>query len=473
MNRYLFVGPSLPDIRSCDDITVRPPVAAGDLIELDVEVGDAVGIIDGYFHQAQAVPHKEILDLMARGATVFGAASIGALRAAELADHGMVGVGGIFEDYRDRVLWADDEVALMHGTAEDGYRPLSEPLVNTRAKLVEASRQGLCDPETADRIVGELGAMPYRDRSWRQVVTVAVASGVDDAAAWRLGRFLATSTIDRKRDDARSLVGVLRRAGPGLRSAAPTRTLYLYGWQLAANHSEELAALRMCQVLATDFPSVYGHAVLRWLAEDCRTRCRSGPGNGSGLPEAAVRHGAHVGWYGPDELPGPLGTWVTEHELAGADRVEIVARVLVRSFRVEPGITADELMLAAFRKLPGYAQALGLADRVSAINELGRRHRPDFDPDEMAEDQVLRWLAERWEVAPAALDIAANDRGFPSAQAAAVTARTVFLAASCDSFLADFRIGTENAHQSSTGRSPEIAMPPEGVSADAELSRGI
>ncbi|MBP5873147.1 hypothetical protein F3K24_43140, partial [Streptomyces sp. LBUM 1485] len=50
--------------------------------------GDTAVIIDGLYHQAPALRHKEIIAAMARGVRVIGAASIGALRAAELAPFG-------------------------------------------------------------------------------------------------------------------------------------------------------------------------------------------------------------------------------------------------------------------------------------------------------------------------------------------------------------------------------------------------
>ena len=45
---------------------------------------------------------------------------MGALRAAELSAHGMVGVGRIFGWYRDGVVVDDSEVALLHADAEHG-----------------------------------------------------------------------------------------------------------------------------------------------------------------------------------------------------------------------------------------------------------------------------------------------------------------------------------------------------------------
>ena len=58
-----------------------------------------IGIIDGYFEATPTVWHKEILWAMTQGIHVYGAASIGALRAAELHDFGMVGIGRVYEAF--------------------------------------------------------------------------------------------------------------------------------------------------------------------------------------------------------------------------------------------------------------------------------------------------------------------------------------------------------------------------------------
>ena len=80
-------------------------------------------LIDGLFDASPAVRHKELLQLMARGVPVIGAASMGALRAAELAPFGMIGVGRIFTAYAAGALVGDDEVALLHGPEELGWTP--------------------------------------------------------------------------------------------------------------------------------------------------------------------------------------------------------------------------------------------------------------------------------------------------------------------------------------------------------------
>ncbi len=86
---------------------------------------------------------------MAQGIHVFGSASMGALRAAELAAFGMEGVGAIFEAYRDGALEDDDEVAVVHGPAESGYRALSVALVNIRHTLAAAEAQSVIGPASS------------------------------------------------------------------------------------------------------------------------------------------------------------------------------------------------------------------------------------------------------------------------------------------------------------------------------------
>ena len=145
MKACVFVGPTLrpQDLPPDDDIVALPPVAQGDVYRIAQRRPQAIGIIDGYFEGVLAVWHKEILWAMAEGIHVFGSASMGALRAAELHPFGMVGVGRIFEAYRDGELEDDDEVAVIHGPPETGYLALSEAMVNIRRTLSEAERAGV------------------------------------------------------------------------------------------------------------------------------------------------------------------------------------------------------------------------------------------------------------------------------------------------------------------------------------------
>ena len=92
----VFVGPSLDlaSARATLDASYEPPARQGDVLRAVTCGAEAIGIIDGYFDWTLSVWHKEILWALTQGAHVYGAASMGALRAAELETFGMHGVGG-------------------------------------------------------------------------------------------------------------------------------------------------------------------------------------------------------------------------------------------------------------------------------------------------------------------------------------------------------------------------------------------
>jgi hypothetical protein len=89
---------------------------------------DRMTSVDGYFERVPAVWHKEVLWAISQGIRVYGSASMGALRAAELSAFGMIGIGKIFEWYRDGVIERDDEVAVAHmGRQKMGTRFTPKP----------------------------------------------------------------------------------------------------------------------------------------------------------------------------------------------------------------------------------------------------------------------------------------------------------------------------------------------------------
>ena len=93
MTAYVFTGPTLSpeEARAVWDINYLPPAAHGDVYRVALRRPTAIGIIDGYFEGVPSVWHKEILWAMSQGTHVFGSASMGALRAAELDRFGMTG----------------------------------------------------------------------------------------------------------------------------------------------------------------------------------------------------------------------------------------------------------------------------------------------------------------------------------------------------------------------------------------------
>ena len=140
---HVYCGPTISAAEAAAIVpgaVIHPPVRHGDLLRLDPAPGLTVVIIDGAWHQVPAVRHKEILWLLAHGAAVAGAASMGALRAAELHPWGMTGIGEIYRAYRDGILAGDDEVAVA--MAPGDCRPLSVAMADVTDALARAAADG-------------------------------------------------------------------------------------------------------------------------------------------------------------------------------------------------------------------------------------------------------------------------------------------------------------------------------------------
>ncbi|MCA9664333.1 MAG: hypothetical protein KC503_02060 [Myxococcales bacterium] len=206
----VFLGPTLAAERASaalEGAELRPPARAGDVLRALRDGARRIAIIDGYFDRVPSVWHKEILFALERGALVYGASSMGALRAAELHSFGMIGVGRIFEMYRDGELCDDDEVTIIHGPADSGYRALSEAMVNVRHRLAEAVAASVLAASAAAQIIGAVKALPYRARSYGRLLALAADSPqLEGDTLERLRAFVETPHDSLKTLDALALL---------------------------------------------------------------------------------------------------------------------------------------------------------------------------------------------------------------------------------------------------------------------------
>jgi hypothetical protein len=222
----VFVGPSLPpEDRPPGPFEWRPPAAAGDMLKLIEKPPERLCLIDGYFDSRPAPWHKEILALMARGTLIFGASSMGALRAAELHRFGMIGVGKIFEAYRDRRLQGDDEVALIHADERLRWAPLSVPMVEVRATLQKATRARLLSGGEARLIMARIHDLYFADRDWPLIGKVLVGEGLISAVGFEK---LERMHIPLKRLDALACLDrALKDEAPAQPSPEPPQTCFI------------------------------------------------------------------------------------------------------------------------------------------------------------------------------------------------------------------------------------------------------
>jgi len=208
----VFAGPSLPPAVRPADPTVewRPPIRQGELYGVALTNPAIIGIIDGYFEVTPTVWHKEILWVMAQGIHVYGSASIGALRAAELHSFGMTGIGRIFEAYRDGVLCDDDEVAVTHGPEELGYPAVTEAMVNIRATLDKAAAEHVLDRWLVVQLTELSKALFYKERSWEAILGLAIGRGLPPMPLGDFAAWLPAGQLDQKRIDALKMITGIR-----------------------------------------------------------------------------------------------------------------------------------------------------------------------------------------------------------------------------------------------------------------------
>ncbi|MGI9524386.1 MAG: TfuA-like protein [Hyphomicrobiaceae bacterium] len=208
----IFVGPSLRREDLVDlpkSIEVLGPATQGDIYRISQFRPRAIGLIDGFYHSIPAPWHKEILWALSCGIAVYGAGSLGALRAAELAHFGMHGVGEIFQLFASGDLTDDDEVAIAHGPEEIGYPAVSEAMVNLRFTLRHALTSGKINAPFHDTLIGLAKSRPFWKRSLQSLFDDAKTAGCpisDTTATW-----IRANTIDQKRRDAVELVTAVQK----------------------------------------------------------------------------------------------------------------------------------------------------------------------------------------------------------------------------------------------------------------------
>ena len=204
----VYAGLSIPFdeareiLDSSDDIEViyKRPIKRGDLNLALKEHPDIIVIIDGVFHQNSAVGHKEILSVINSGVKVFGASSMGALRASELDTLGMMGIGYVYNQYASGEVDSDDDVAVMLDS--ETLEALSEPLINMKYVFTNAVSENIITESEKDELLSIAKKTYYPKRNYSQTLS---KSSLDDDKKDKLIDFIRQSQ-DIKKEDAREFL---------------------------------------------------------------------------------------------------------------------------------------------------------------------------------------------------------------------------------------------------------------------------
>ncbi len=425
MKVFVFTGPTLPpeEARAELDAIYLPPVQQGDVYRAAREKPVAIGIIDGFFEHAPSVWHKEILWAMAEGIHVFGAASMGAIRAAELAAFGMEGVGAIFDAYHQGVMEDDDAVAVAHAGAEDGWRPLSEAMVNISATLSAAWVARVVREDTIailERVAKELF---YVERVWPAILTRAGRKGVSASELHAFRAWLPEGRLDQKKADALALLRMMRER---LEAGVAPKTVGFAvqqtdAWEEARRRAGRLPLRREARPLEGVAPEA--------LLDELRLRGELGAARRASLARAlAVEEARRLGrkpaveeltataemlrheW---DLSPEAFGRWQSAQQVDDLPRLlrdESHVRWVETLF--EPDVLrhlADHLRLAG-----RYGALLERARDKERVLAAAGLAQPRVEDAGITEDTLWRWYFEERQgrLMPESLGRAARDGGF-------------------------------------------------------------
>jgi len=187
-----------------NEVIYKRPIKRGDLSLALRENPDIICIIDGVFHQNSAVGHKEILEVINKGIKVFGASSMGALRASELDTLGMTGVGYCYSQYASGEIDSDDEVAVMLDS--ESLEALSVPLISIRYVFNNAFDKQIINENQKNELLQIAKSLFYPKRNYALILS---ESNLDNDTKSELIDFIRQNE-DIKKQDAKELLKYIK-----------------------------------------------------------------------------------------------------------------------------------------------------------------------------------------------------------------------------------------------------------------------
>jgi len=420
---YVFTGPTLAQTHlvPSEGIAFLAPAAQGDVYRAARKLPKAIGIVDGYFEGQASIWHKEILWAIDQGIHVFGSASMGALRAAELHPLGMQGIGKIFEAYRDGKLEDDDEVAVLHAPADAGFLTLSEPMVNIRATLEQAKADGVIDVATSDHLERLAKNTFYQERRWPDLLTLAEQEDANKGNVFSAFKtWLPDHRVDQKAIDACLMIEAMEACLD--RDWAPLPATCYFEWtemweevvknadNLPLNHisnSDEAAGDAVLEEIRLEtgaFASFYHLALLRKLV----SADHSPDQPLQQVSQAITAFRERYSLFSRVELD----RWLEQHHLDAQSFEQLIANDLaIEECLIDGSAEIGRHLLDQLRLDGRYQQ---LAERAiakqSLLDKIGQT-KPDIADFSLSPPQLRAWYFEQRRRQPIPEDLERYARG--------------------------------------------------------------
>jgi hypothetical protein len=420
----VFLGPSLTHDEAralAPGAVVLPPVCQGDLLSAcEKYAPEVVVIIDGEFGQTLSVWHKEVLFALDSGVRIFGASSMGALRAAELDRFGMEGVGEIYRHYAGGFLTSDADVALLHADGEDGWRPVTWPMVNVWATVKHLRDHGVLSGEGCDALQAGAYALHFSQRSREALVQTLIAQGRTDARELVIA-FDANFVDQKKLDAIEAITTALDRADVPKPACEQPRHLFgrigeamLSSDTLVPSSDHPLRRYQLVNDVALhdpDFEKLSQRALDRAVALEYAYEAGVEP-----TPEEIARESAHffasIG-VSPEQIP----EWIAANDFRPGELERLLADEARRRHMQRWALDVKlyernrRIILDQLRLENRYVDAVKAASRRRKLTDA--RPPIDWPTDHNAiVDLVLRHAINvKWRL-PVDLEVMASDHGY-------------------------------------------------------------
>jgi hypothetical protein len=386
----------------------------------------------------------------------------------------MEGIGEIYALYKRGRIDGDDEVAVLHADEHEGYRPLTDALINLRLNLRRATARQVISARTASAVLEHARRLSFSERTREAILAGAERLGSPREELESLWHFLRCEAVDLKRDDALALVRTVadRLAGsrpwPQTKGVRVNRTKYLQrylreytGHAANGRRVPDALTLSFYKLLSDSSPRLVERVGRRCLAVDealtrdleledaevllGRYRRRRKLEAEAGFERWLIRNHLSrdelaAGLRDLDLEERVLALYQADHPLVHsraslqrrllndiAARNGIDKRSLAQSLLVLQGMPWDGPMLRELKMRGQFGAALKLAARMLDFNDEFIQQNPWLSRRHIPRARLDQWFAHRWGVEESALERSILARGFASYDDFVEPARHVFV----------------------------------------------
>lgn len=210
MSIRLFSGLSLSELEAkkiIPQIDFQPPIRRGDIEKCISDKVQVCVIVDGVFLQEPAITPSEIMEGIRSGMKIYGSSSMGALRASELKNYGMIGHGRVFEEICKTNYFRDD--FLGQGFDSTNRETFSFPYLDIKYSCESLQEDGFLSASDLKIILETMEKIHFSKRCIPELYQVIKQQNASNSQLLEKIKDLPNRLVSTKKSDAKSLLNLV------------------------------------------------------------------------------------------------------------------------------------------------------------------------------------------------------------------------------------------------------------------------